>query len=352
MANTTNKYEEYLKQLEIKDTPANTETSVNKSIYDNYNTTVQNAKNVYDKSISNAQESLYNTQQNLDILNQRLAKYIPTINKAQGINGGMAQSAMVQANANVQNTMAQANADFANTKTNLYENYMNALTNAEIDKNNSIQNANATNISNFQISSEDILSNNALTSQQKGQALVDLWNQYSKGNAFGDEKTNQQTYLNSLLETLANDYTSKYSADTETGKVIDKASGKEINVDTNATQYDLKGITDTNSLVDEISKGLPSDSYQKDYTAALKTMISKGLQEGDIINFNYGVDTNKKYYQVINGKLVKLTNVTDDQKRAAKVPEGYKVAGNNEIRKTTVKNEEKIVTQKGLNAGH
>ena len=109
-------------------------------------------KNIYDNTVQTNQQTANTSYQQADILNQKLAKYIPTYNKAQGINGGLSESSMLKANANVQSMYADINTELGEKNKLAYQDYMNLLPTAQANDSqnayNSLYDAYTNNIAN------------------------------------------------------------------------------------------------------------------------------------------------------------------------------------------------------------
>ena len=274
-----------------------------------YNTEQKAVTDTKDSAIASAKKIAASSYSDADILNQKLAKYIPNYLASQGVNGGLSETYALKANSGLQNLYANINNTLESTKQSALETYNTNMVTAKA-------NDETLAYSDYTNELNSLASDSATTAKQ----YSDLWDKYK--NELGN---NSQTAWNELQSTI--------KGKSESGEITDNS----LKINGNGT-YSITGnnYTKDNFITNltELSKSFSQGNKQSDYISALTTYLQgKVFSNGDVINLNYGLQTNTSgYYVYYDGNFYQLSSVTDTIKDKQQLPEGYETR-NHDIRK-------------------
>ena len=278
---------------------------------DNSFTANQDAvKNIYNNTINANKEAADTSYQQADIISQKLAKYIPNYSQAQGVaNSGLSETFINQQQANLENHYANINANLAQNNALAFENYQNAINDA---KSTDSMTANG-------ILQQDIVDKIQNNSTYGIKDLQEILNSEAyQAMTYSDKMAvNQQLqpYLNALNNTGLKDNSltiNNQTYDINKDKVIDTAT---------------MTVNSINSM-SGVLKGTKQNTYTQNLINAIK---NEGLNDGDLVNLNYGVSGKNTIAVYYDGKLYMIKNPTSEQIKSAKIPEGYYKASNGNV---------------------
>lgn len=266
--------------------------------------------NIYQNTINANKEAADTSYQQADIISQKLAKYIPNYTQAQGIaNSGLSETYMNQQQANLQNHYANINTNLAQSNALAYENYQNALVGAK-------ESDSLTANSILQQDITDKIQNNSSYSLSDLQNILnsDAYNSmtYSDKMAINQEL---QPYLNALKPEGLKENTLRIgnqTYDIDKQKVIDTST------------MTIDSINNTSGVL----KGKKQNVYTQNLINAIK---NEGLNNGDLVNLNYGISGKNTIAVYYNGKLYMIKKPTSEQIKSAKLPKGYTKAANGNV---------------------
>lgn len=266
--------------------------------------------NIYQNTINENKAAADTSYQQADIISQKLAKYIPNYTQAQGIaNSGLSETYMNQQQANLQNHYANINTNLAQNNALAYENYQNALNDAK-----SADSMTANSI--LQQDIADKIQNNSSYGIEDLQNVLN--SEAYQSMTYADKMViNQQLqpYLNALnKEGVKDNYLTidKQTYDINKDKVIDTAT---------------MTVNSINSMSGVLTGG-KQNAYIQNLINAIK---NEGLNNGDLVNLNYGVSGTNTIAVYYDGKLFMINNPTSEQIESAKIPEGYYKASNGNV---------------------
>lgn len=285
---------------------------IDKEIKDNSFTANQDAvTNIYQNTINANKAAADTSYQQADIISQKLAKYIPNYTQAQGIaNSGLSETYMNQQQANLQNHYANINTNLAQNNALAYENYQNALNDAK-----SADSMTANSI--LQQDIKDKIQNNASYTLRDLDMIVN--SEAYNALTYSDKMAvNQQ--LQPYLDALNN-----------TGGIKDNV----LKIGENIYEIKKDRVIDINTMtpnmIDDMT-GVLKGGPQTKYTEALINMIkTEGLNNGDIVNLNYGVASIRALAVYYDGKLYMINKPTYSQMDRAITPDGYHTNDNGGI---------------------
>ncbi len=280
-----------------------------------------NLANSYASQAQQFQNNYKANQQLQDLYRQEALKYIPTELAVQGQAGsGVSESTMAGINNAYAKNLNLNNIQYQQGLRDLYQNYQ----------------ADKTNIDNSILNAQEDENTKLLNLMNQANSVDQLTQLYQNLNR-------NDNYTNQLYETLKNDLAYK-----EYGELLSSATTQE-ELDNLTKRYgnynyspvqqnyldqvrrNAQEVADANYVLNNYSKyGVTTDSKVLDVTTATASDLKDGAtgnstgkqykhvaerlekakngeyQNGQIIDFNYGVG--KNYYMYYNGKLYKLSN--------------------------------------------
>lgn len=341
-------YSSYKKKT---DNDVTTDTSNSDKIYTKAKATTKNtydsvknsAKNIYETTLANAKSYMQQSKAEADVLNQKLAKYLPNYLKSQGVNGGLSESYALKANSNLNNLQASINQNYTETANNANTTYQNALAQAESTYQNSLANneqnyfTNKTNeisqndslaYSNQQALETELQNIIASSSQYSStedyvKALSNAYDTYSNA-GLGKYSNMEANYVNSLIQSAQEGENGlstgingeKYSVGSNGVITKTNKDGSIENYSTDNPYFavDLKvnGKYDYDAIKKKIGSAAigvsAKGSNSSDYVQAVLDALNAGkVKNGDIIKFNYGYDAGTNYgFMYLDGNLYRV----------------------------------------------
>lgn len=290
----------------------------------------QTAETTKQNKLEQNQNALDKQTQTIDVISQRLAKYIPTYNKAQGVTGGLAETTKLKANTYAQNLYADTL--YQNSQANLQADtdYQNKMLDIENDYATRIQTARAqdNDLANEDLNSiyDAIDANPAYSETDKTKKKLEAYNQYK--DYLGANTTAQ--------EAMAKSYEDAIRVAEEQGGLSDeewqnKQEAEAIDTRLTGEAYNVNSLT--SDVFEKFFEGTSSGWRQNTYMQRLYRDIKNGkVPDGSIISCNYGASGNFEgnLYMLKNGKLYKFNpNSKVNEKKATRdggkiyVPDEY-----------------------------
>ena len=285
-----------------------------------YEQEINSAQAIRDNTIAENNAAMQDSLQAADILNQRLAKYIPMSNRAQGITGGLSESTALKANTAVQNMYANLNRENAYYNRQAENNYQQSVADY------------------YGAYTRELPTAVASDKAAQDEAESALYQEYSNFIAGIEQNPNLSDETRAALREKTNkDYEGKLGAyqkyvdaanyynmsEEEAQKILGANKSKVEPVSRNDTQAselsnafagdgtEIGSINSASDVYNLFSNapviGQNKGGKQDDYVNALiKDLKDGNVPDGSIINFNYGATSSmSSVFMYKDGKLYK-----------------------------------------------